>query len=313
MPATAEQWIAALQQTYWTTAGSTDRRTDPLTATRTTTRTEAPATVNTRVLDKQREGLDVIARAERLAAEGTPLALREAAAIRDTFVMEAEALTGNTESVRTRGCPACGCFTLLPVKGKAQCINRHCAPRPGLRRRWTFRDLSYTTAGKPRGVQRSEGYPADLRSLAFIADFLNQSAEDGQGVPLSTFQKWVRLHNLPTQKVPGEKALLYSLSDVATVHAVQLAARKGQLCGDTGRPACTGLADLFYNTDEQAGAMDQNLARRRIAVAKELCAECPFVQPCREAALKPNSKTGQHGVAGGLTARERRDIKDGAR
>jgi WhiB family redox-sensing transcriptional regulator len=305
MPASPEQWIAALSQTYWISQGSTGRRTDPLTATRTTTRTEGPATVNTRVLDKQREGLDVVARAARLAAEGTPLALREAAAIRDTFVMEAEALTGNTESVRTRGCPACGCFTLLPVKGKAQCINRHCAPRPGLRRRWTFRDLSYTTAGKPRGVQRSEGYPADLRSLAFIADFLNQS---GKPVSLSTFQKWVRLHNLPTQKVPGEKALLYALSDVATVHAVQLAAREGQLCGSADRPACAGLADLFYNTDEQAGAMDQNLARRRIAVAKELCAECPFIEPCREAALKPNGKE-QHGVAGGLTRNERRDLK----
>lgn len=304
MPASVEQWTAALSQTYWITQGSTSRRTDPLTATRTATRTEAPATVNTQVLDKAREGHDVIARAARLTREGTPLALREAAAIRDAYVMETEELTGTTESVRTRGCPACGCFTLLPVKGKAQCINRHCAPRPGLRRRWGYRDLAVTKAGMPRGVQRSEGYPADLRSLAFIAEWLDQS---GKPVPLSTLTRWVKLHNLPRWPVDG-KTYAYALSDVATVHAAQLAAREGQLCGDGAKPACTGLADLFYNTDEQAAAMDQNLARRRIAVAKELCAECPFVQPCREAALKPNGQR-QHGVAGGLTSTERRNLK----
>ncbi|WP_055693025.1 WhiB family transcriptional regulator [Streptomyces prasinopilosus] len=309
MPATPEQWITALSQTYWTTAGSTGRRVDPLTATRTATRTEAPATVNTKVLDKRTEGLDVIARAERLAREGTPLARREAAAIRDAFVMETEDLTGSTETVRTRACPACGCFTLVPLKGKAQCVNRHCAPRPGLRRRWTYRDLGYTTAGTPSGVRRSEGYPADLRSLAFLTEFFAQS---GHKVPLATLARWARLHNLPAHKVDGQKAHLYSLSDAATVHAVQLAAREGQLCGDGARPACTGLADLFYNADDTAGAMDQGLARRRIAVAKELCGECPFLEPCRDFALKPNGKQ-QHGVAGALTSKERRALKGEAR
>nr|WP_014696936.1 WhiB family transcriptional regulator [Streptomyces sp. FR1]AFI44039.1 malonate decarboxylase gamma subunit [Streptomyces sp. FR1] len=303
MPASVEQWTAALEQTYWTTG----RRTDPLTASRTATRTEAPAPVSTSILDKASEGHDVIARAARLNREGTPLAIREAAAIRDAFVMETEELTGHTETVRTRSCPACGCFTLLPVKGKAQCINRHCAPRPGLRRRWSYRDLAQAKPGTPRGAQRSTGYPADLRSMSFIADFLAQS---GHQVPQPTLTRWAKLHNLPSHKVDGERAHLYSLSDVATVHAAQLAAREGQLCGDGARPACSGLADLFYNTDEQAGAMDQSLARRRIEVAKDLCSECPFIDPCRAAALKPNSKHGQHGVAGGLTARERRDIKD---
>ena len=306
MPATPEQWIAALSQTYWTTAGSTSQPSDRLTATRQATRTEAPAPVNTKVLDKISEGRDVIARAARLASEGTPLAIREAAAIRDAYVMEAEALTGDTETVRQRACPACGCFTLLPVKGKAQCINRHCAPRPGLRRRWTYRDLGYTKPAAPRGVQRSEGYPADLRSLAFLVDFFAQS---GHSVPLPTLTRWVKLHNLPRWPVDS-KTYAYALSDVATVHAAQLAARQGQTCGDGIRPACTGLADLFYNTDDQARAMDQNLARRRIEAAKELCAECPFLEPCREAALKPNAKRGQHGVAGGLTASERRALKE---
>jgi hypothetical protein len=305
MPASAEQWTAALEHTYFTARGSTGQRIHPMTANRTATRTEAQAPVNTSVLDKAREGHQVLARAERLTREGTPLARREAAAIRDTFVMEAEELTGETESVRQRACPACGCFTLLPVKGKAQCINRHCAPRPGLRRRWDYRSLAYVKPGTPRGVQRSEGYPADLRSLAFLTEFFAQS---GHAVPARTLARWIHLHNLPSHKVDGQKAHLFSLSDVATVHAAQLAARDGRICGDGARPACTGLGDLFYNADEQAGAMDQRLARRRIAVAKELCAECPFVEPCREAALKPNGKE-QHGVAGGLTRNERRDLK----
>lgn len=304
MPATAEQWIAALSQTYWTAAGSTGRRSDPQTADRTATRTEAPANVNTRVLDKQREGRDVVARAERLAGESSPLGRREATAIRDAFVMEAEELTGEIESVPRRPCPACGCFTLRPVKGKAHCVNRHCAPRPGLRRRWAYRDLAFARPGTPRGVQRSEGYPADLRPLSFLAEFFAQS---GHSVPLGTLTRWVKLHNLP--RWPSDnRTYVYSLSDVATVHAVQLAAREGQQCGEGARPACAGLADLFYNTDDQAPAMDQNLMRRRIAVAKELCGECPFREPCLETALKPNGKE-QHGVAGGLTRNERRDLK----
>lgn len=305
MPASAEQWTAALSHTYWTTPGATGRRTDPLTASRTATRTETPANMNVKAVDKASEGRDVIARAARLTAEGTPLARREAAAIRDAFVMEAEELTGDTESVRQRGCPACGCFTLLPIKGKAQCINRHCAPRPGLRRRWAYRDLVQAKAGTPRGAQRSSGYPADLRPLAFLADFFAQS---GHAVTVATLARWVKLHNLPRWPVDG-KTYAYSLSDVATAHAVQLAARKGELCGNGERPACTGLADLFYNTDDQAGAMDNALMKRRVTVAKELCGECPFKLPCREAALKPNNQA-QHGVAGGLTRNERRQMKD---
>lgn len=305
MPATPEQWIAALSQTYWTTAGSTGRRIDRRTADRTTTRTEAQATVNTRVLDKRIEGLDVVARAARLAAEASSLARMEATAIRDAFVMEAEELTGDVETVRTRACPACGCFTLMPIKGRAHCVSRHCAPRPGLRRRWTYRDLGYAKPAKPSGVRRSEGYPADLRPLTFLTAFF---AESGHDVSASTLARWVKLHNIPGHQVDGERAYLYSLSDVATVHAVQLAAREGQLCGNGAKPACSGLADLFYNADDQAGAMDQKLARRRIAVAKELCAECPFIDPCREAALKPNDKE-QHGVAGGLTSGERRALR----
>jgi hypothetical protein len=127
---------------------------------------------------------------------------------------------------------------------------------------------------------------------------------------MSTLARWVKLHNLPRWPVDSN-AYAYSLSDVATVHAVQLAARDGRLCGDGVRPACTGLAPLFFN-DDTAGAMDQKLARRRIAVAKELCRECPFIDPCRAAALRPNGKQ-QHGVAGGLTSKERRVLKGEAR
>lgn len=307
MPATPEQWIAALSQTYWTTAGSTGRRPDRQTAARTTTRIEGGTPVNAKVLDKQQEGRDVVARAARLTREASPLGRMEAVAIRDAFVMEAEELAEQTETVRTRACPACGCFTLLPIRGTAQCANRHCAPRPGLRRRWTYRDLGYVKANSPRGVQRSEGYPADLRPLTFLTDFFNQS---GHAVSMSTLARWVKLHNLPRWPVDS-KTYAYSLSDIATVHAVQLAARDGRLCGDGVRPACTGLAPLFFN-DDTAGAMDQKLARRRIAVAKELCRECPFIDPCRAAALKPNGKQ-QHGVAGGLTSKERRVLKGEAR
>jgi len=303
MPATPEQWIAALSQTYWTTG----RRIDPLTRTRTATRTEAPANVNVKELDKATEGRAVVARAERLAREASPLGRMEAVAIRDAFVMEAEELREQTETVRTRACPACGCFTLLPIRGTAQCANRHCAPRPGLRRRWTYRDLGYVKAGTPHGVQRSEGYPADLRPLTFLTEFFNQS---GHAVSMSTLARWVKLHNLPRWPVDS-KTYAYSLSDVATVHAVQLAAREGQQCGNGARPACSGLAALFYNDDE-AGAMDQKLARRRIAVAKELCGECPFLEPCRDFAMRPNGKQ-QHGVAGALTAKERRVLKGEAR
>ncbi|MER7309951.1 WhiB family transcriptional regulator [Streptomyces griseoluteus] len=309
MTATAEQWIAALDQTYWTTPGSTGRRTDPLTATRTATRTEAGVNVNAKTLDKATEGRDVLARAARLTAEGTPLARREATAIRDAFVMEAEELTGDTTTVRTKPCPACGCYTLLPVKGKAQCINRHCAPRPGLRRRWVYRDLAYVRPGKPTGVKRSEGYPADVRPLSFLVEFFAQS---GHKVPLSTLTRWVSLQQLPRHQAPDHKGLyLYSLSDVATVHAAQLAAREGALCGENAQPACTGLSDLFFNTDDQAQQMDRRLAARRIEVAKQLCGECPFRAPCLELALKPNTKA-QHGVAGGLTSTERRALKGDA-
>lgn len=304
MPATAEQWIAALSQTYWTSAGSTGRRSDRQTAARTATRTEGGTPVNTKVLDKQQEGRDVIARSARLARESSPLGRREAAAIRDAFVMEAEELAGDIESVPRTPCPACGCFTLRPVKGKAHCVSRHCAPRPGLRRRWAYRDLAFARPGTPRGVQRSGGYPADIRPLPFLAEFF---AASGHSVPLSTLTRWVKLHNLPRWPVDS-KTYAYALSDVATVHAVQLAARQGQQCGNGGRPACAGLADLFYNTDDQAGHVDASLARRRIAVAKELCADCPFLQPCRDFALKPNGQA-QHGVAGGLTRNERRDLK----
>jgi hypothetical protein len=304
MPATPEQWIAALEQTYWTTAGSTSRRPDLQTADRTATRTGGTTPVNTKVLDKQQEGREVVARADRLSREGSPLGRMEAVAIRDAFVMEAEDLAEETETVRTRACPACGCFTLMPVKGRAHCVSRHCAPRPGLRRRWTYRDLGYAKPAAPRGVQRSTGYPADLRPISFLTEFFNQS---GRPVSESTLTRWVKLHNLPRWPV-DTKTYAYSLSDVSTVHAVQLAAREGQLCGDGVKPACQGLGALFFNADDQAGAMDQRLARRRIEVAKELCAECPFLEPCRDMALKPNDKE-QHGVAGGLTARERRVLK----
>ena len=308
MPASVEQWTAALAQTYWTTAGSTSRRPDRQTAARTATRLEGPTPVNTRVLDKQREGHDVIARAARLTAEGTPLARREAAAIRSTFIMEAEELAGEIESVPQRACPACGCFTLRPVKGKAHCFNRHCAPRPGLRRRWAYRDLVHAKPGTPRGVRRSDGYPADLQPLSALAEFFAQS---GHKVPVGTLDRWVKLHNLPRRKADG-KTFLYSLSDVATVHAVQLAARQGQLCGEGARPACAGLGDLFFNTDEQAAGVDPQLAARRVKVAKELCGECPFTEPCRDFALKHSARW-QHGVAGGLSAKERRLMKGSSR
>lgn len=308
MPASPEQWIAALSQTYWTTAGSTGRRIDRQTANRTATRTEGGTPVNMQVLDKQQEARDVAARAARLDREPSPLARREAAAIRDAFAMEAEDLVGDTESVRRHACPACGCFTLMPVRGKAHCVSRHCAPRPGLRRRWAYRDLAFVRPGTPRGVQRSEGYPADIRTLPFLVDFFAQS---GHRVPLSTLTRWVKLHNLPRWPVDS-KTFAYSLSDVGTAHAVQVAAREGQQCGNGARPACAGLADLFFTVGDDNAGIDHELAARRLKVAKELCGDCPFIEPCRDFALQHSARW-QHGVAGGLSAKERRLLKGSTR
>lgn len=211
-------------------------------------------------------------------------------------------LPGITLAVRTVACPACGCYTLQSSRGRAVCVNRHCAPGEGLARRWSEQDLRHVVPRLPRGVARSTGYPADLMGLDRLAGFF---AETGRPLAAEPLGDLIEAHLVPGH-VTYDGAVLYSRSDAATVHALHV----GLNLPVHGRPACAGRADLFFNTDEAGAAagMGQPLARRRIARAKELCGACPLRTPCLEFGLVPNDSE-QHGVQGGLTSTERRDLR----
>ncbi|MFE4663406.1 WhiB family transcriptional regulator, partial [Streptomyces hydrogenans] len=68
----------------------------------------------------------------------------------------------------------------------------------------------------------------------------------------------------------------------------------------TDRPACTGLAELFF------GTTDAN--RVRVDAAKALCATCPLRETCLEQAMALPPRD-QHGIFGGLTAAERLELR----
>lgn len=299
MPATPEQLLALLEAPHWKQPGSTSRRTEGPTA----RRTEGQAAVNLTVLDHIAEGRDALARAAKLASEGSTLAQREAAAIREAQAMKSEAIMGMHYRVRSHGCPACGCLTLMPKNGRAFCINRHCA-RGGIQRRWNYRELAFTGPGAPKGVQRTEtaAPPKDARSLKWMVSFFAQA-----GVPasLETLRRLTKTHQLPRWYNPmNHREHLFSLSDVATAHAAHMAhTRKGECTSTASRPPCSGLEDLFFTTSQSPKVLGE---------AKQLCAGCPLREACLDTAMDhPDYQ--QHGIFGGLTAKERRELKGEAR
>lgn len=293
MPASPEQLLALLEAPHWKTPGSTSRKTEGPSG----RRTEGQAPLNLTVLDHIAEGRQVLDRARRLEGQGSLLSLREAQALRTSQAMKSEALMGETSSVRQHRCPACGCHSLLLRKELAYCVNRHCAPA-GVQRRWQLRDLAFAGPGTARRIGRSTGTPRDLVDrLAVLAFF----APTGHPLSASALTRLAKTYDLPTWRLPSKPtALFYALSDVMTAHAVHMAGKKPAPCATGGaRPACSGLADLFF------GANDQNATR--ITQAKELCGGCPLKAVCLEQALALPAAD-QHGVAGGLTAGERREL-----
>lgn len=299
MPASPEQLLALLEAPHWKQPGSTSRRTEGPTA----RRTEGQAAVNLTVLDHIAEGRDALARAAELAREKSSLAQREARALRDAQAMKSEAIIGTHYRVRGMGCPACGCLTLLPKNGRAFCINRHCA-RGGMQRRWDFRELAFVGSGRVMEIRRTESTapPKDARSLRWLVKFFTET-----GVPVSaaTLRRLASTHDLPRWYNPMDhRQYLYSLSDVAIAHAQHLAhTQRGECTKTEGRPPCTGLGDLFFARGQNAEVVE---------AAKKLCAGCPLRQVCMDTAMDhPDYQ--QHGIFGGFTAEERKQLKRGTK
>lgn len=295
MPASPEQLLALLEAPHWKQPGSTSRKTEGPTA----RRTEGQAAVNLTVLDHIAEGRDALARAAKLAKEGSALAQREAAALREAQAMKSEAIMGTHYRVRGMGCPACGCLTLLPKAGRAFCINRHCA-RGGIQRRWNFRELAFVGRGPVMEIRRTDSKqpPRDARTLRWLVKFFTET-----GVPVSesTLRRLISAHDLPRWYNPMDyRAHLYALSDVAIAHAQHLAhTQRGECAKTEGRAPCTGLGDLFF-------ARTQNT--QVVEAAKKLCGPCPLREVCLDTAMNhPDYQ--QHGIFGGLDAAERKRLK----
>lgn len=299
MPATPEQLLALLEAPHWKTPGSISRRPEGPTA----QRTEGQAAVNLTILDHIADGRDALARAAKLAKEGTTLAEREAHALREAQAMKSEAIIGTHHRVRSMGCPACGCLTLLPKKGRAWCVNKHCAVQ-GRQRSWAFRELAFIGPGAPKRIQASDAgrVPRDAMDLNRLVAFF---AESGVPVSASTISRWAKVYGLPRWYNPlNHRSHLYSLSDIATAHAAHLGrTQKGECTSTSQRPPCTGLHELFFTAAEDAQLRE---------AAKKVCADCPLRQVCLDTAMEYGDHA-QHGIFGGLTARERRQIKSPSR
>ncbi|MGW9242562.1 WhiB family transcriptional regulator [[Kitasatospora] papulosa] len=304
MPITAspEQLLDLLEAPYWKTPGSTSRKTEG----RTARRTEGAAAVNLTVVDHIRAGRQVLATAKRIEAEGTPLALRKAAALRQAQALKSLALMGERTDVRRIPCPYCGAHGLMLTKaGRAVCINRHCAAA-GVQRSWGLVELLMAAPARPSGVRRSVTRPRDDRDPAVIVRFLANTAYP---ISLDRFHRLARMYDLPswasrTAKNPRTRA--YSLSDVLTVHAIETAKRNPSDCAAAPKPACDGLADAFFKANDDS--KDNVIVGLQANEAKALCHGCPFLDPCLAAALAEADEA-QHGVRGGLNAKERRELK----
>lgn len=296
MPISPERLLDLLEAPHWKTPGSTSRKPEGPTA----RRTEGAAAVNLTVVDHITAGRRVLAEAERIAAEGTALAIRKAEALRQAQALKSLALMGERTDVRRHACPYCGAYGLMLSKaGRAVCVNRHCAPA-GSQRSWALVDLLMAPPGRPSGVRRSETRPRDDRDVSVIIRFLQHT---GHPISPSQFRRMVRMYELPSwpsRTNTSPHALAYSLSDVLTAHALDAAKRTPSDCAQAQRPACDGLADAFFS--------DKQMGRVKVEEAKALCEGCPFREPCLEAALSDRDEL-QHGVRGGLTSKERRDLK----
>ena len=252
--------------------------------------------MNLTVLDHITEGRKVLAEAERIAAQGTTLAMRQALALREAQAIKSQALMGETGRVRSITCPYCGTYSLLLHKGRAQCINRHCAAA-GVQRNWALTELMMARPATPSGVRRTTtGIPRDVRDLHALARFFK---ETGYPVSLSTLNRIVKTYELPRWRHPIKTTTyLYSLSDVLTAHAVHaLKSNPSDCAAAAEKPACSGLADQFFS--------DGVLSKQKTEDAKALCDGCPFKDPCLETALTYPDHA-QSGVRGGLSANERR-------
>jgi len=257
--------------------------------------------MNLTTVDHIAEGWQVLDRAERLRSEGTTLALREAAALREAQAMKSEALMGVQPRIRRMGCPACGCFTLIPKRGRGWCVNRHCTVA-GRQRSWAYRELAFVGPGRVMEIRRTDTTtpPRDARPLRWLVAFFT---ETGLPVSASTLSRLATAHDLPRWKNPADpRAHLYSLSDMAIAHALRVAGtQRGECTKPSGRPPCTGLADLFFAPTPSAEA---------VQAAKNLCADCPLREVCGETAMThPDYQ--QYGIFGGLTAAERKQLKKG--
>jgi WhiB family redox-sensing transcriptional regulator len=71
-----------------------------------------------------------------------------------------------------------------------------------------------------------------------------------------------------------------------------------ELQRDNGGSPCEELPEVFYPEDYE----DPEMQRMAEKVAKNLCAECPLLKPCREWGLVAAVP---HGIIGGLTVHER--------
>lgn len=302
MPETPEQLLALLEAPYWKTPGSTSRKTEG----RTARRTEGAAAVNLTVVDHIAAGRQVLATAKRIAAEGTPRALRKAEALRKAQALKSLALMGERTDVRKIPCPYCGGYGLLLSKaGRAVCINRHCAAA-GVQRSWGLVELLMAPPARPAGVRRSVTRPRDDRDPAAIIRFLANTANP---ITYDRFRQLVRMYDLPSwasRTAPSPKSRAYSLSDVLTAHAVEVAKRNPSDCAAAPKPACDGLADAFFKANDDS--RDNIIAGLQANEAKQLCQGCPFLDPCLAAALADADEL-QHGVRGGLNAKERRLLK----
>jgi WhiB family redox-sensing transcriptional regulator len=152
---------------------------------------------------------------------------------------------------------------------------------------------------QPRGVRRSATRPRDDRDLNTIARFLKDT---GHPMTPEGVRRLVHLYELP--RWPSRlnpRAHAYSLSDVLTAHAVEAAKGNPSDCAAAAdKPACSGLADAFFS--------ENTMGKIKVREAKELCAGCPFREPCLDTALADRDEL-QHGVRGGLSSKERRELK----